>query len=105
MWDFSSLTRNQTRGPGIGRQILNHWTTGEVPNLSDCCIREYLSVAALSFPSIVHYTRTRASAFNHGADLQPELVVPQLCSDLSEAQTEPCPFLRVQSEKTTPSEH
>ena len=52
MWDFSSLTRNQTRGPGIGRQILNHWTTGEVPNLSDCCIRKYLSVAALSFPSI-----------------------------------------------------
>ena len=31
MWDLSSLTRDRTRIPCIGRQILNHWTTREVP--------------------------------------------------------------------------
>ena len=27
MWDLSSLTRDQTYVPCIGRQILNYWTT------------------------------------------------------------------------------
>ena len=27
----SSRTRDQTHGPGCGRRVLNHWTTGEVP--------------------------------------------------------------------------
>ena len=31
MWDLSSPTRDRTRIPCIGRQILNHWTTREVP--------------------------------------------------------------------------
>ena len=31
MWDLSSLTRDQTRTPCIGRQSLNHWTAREVP--------------------------------------------------------------------------
>ena len=31
MWDLSSLTRGQTLVPCIGKQILNHWTTREVP--------------------------------------------------------------------------
>ena len=32
MWDINSLTRDQTRVPGTGNQILNHWTTTrEVP--------------------------------------------------------------------------
>ena len=31
MWDLSSPTRDQTCIPCIGRQLLNHWTTGEVP--------------------------------------------------------------------------
>ena len=31
MWDVSFLTRDQTHVPCIGRQILNHWTTREVP--------------------------------------------------------------------------
>ena len=31
MWDLSSLTRDRTRTPCIGRQSLNHWTTREVP--------------------------------------------------------------------------
>ena len=29
--DLSSLTRDQTHTPCIERQILNHWTTREVP--------------------------------------------------------------------------
>ena len=31
IWDLSSPTRGQTHIPCIGRQILNHWTTREVP--------------------------------------------------------------------------
>ena len=31
MWDLSSVTRNQTCVPYIGRWILIHWTTREVP--------------------------------------------------------------------------
>ena len=33
MWNPSSLTRDQTWVSCIGRQILNHWTTKEVPQL------------------------------------------------------------------------
>ena len=32
MWDLSSLTRDQTHFPCLGRQILNHWTTRRVPS-------------------------------------------------------------------------
>ena len=31
MWELSSLTRDQTHTPCIGKQNLNHWTTREVP--------------------------------------------------------------------------
>ena len=31
MWDLSSLTRNWTRTPFIGRRSLNHWSAREVP--------------------------------------------------------------------------
>ena len=31
MWDLSSPTRDRIRVPCIGRQILYHWTTWEVP--------------------------------------------------------------------------
>ena len=31
MWDLSSLTRDGTCVPCIGRQILNHWATREAP--------------------------------------------------------------------------
>ena len=44
MWDLSSLTRDGTCVPCFGRQILNHWTTREVPGcpftppcLCSCC--------------------------------------------------------------------
>ena len=33
MWDLSSLTRDWTCTPCIGTQLLNHWTTREVPKL------------------------------------------------------------------------
>ena len=33
LWDLSSLTRDQTCVPCIGRQILNHWTSRDVPQL------------------------------------------------------------------------
>ena len=32
MWDLSSLTRNRTHTPCIGRWNLNHWTTRELPH-------------------------------------------------------------------------
>ena len=32
MWDLSSPSRDQIRVPCIARQILNHWTTREVPS-------------------------------------------------------------------------
>ena len=31
LWDLSFQTRDQTHIPCIARQILNHWTTREVP--------------------------------------------------------------------------
>ena len=31
MWDLSFPTRDQTRFPCLGKQILNHWTAREVP--------------------------------------------------------------------------
>ena len=34
MWDLSSLARDRTRSPCIGRQSLNHWTTREVPHFA-----------------------------------------------------------------------
>ena len=33
MWDSSFPTRDQTPAPCVARQILNHWTTREVPSL------------------------------------------------------------------------
>ena len=38
MWDLSSLIRDKTREPCIGRQILNHWTTKEVTILLYYCL-------------------------------------------------------------------
>ena len=36
MWDLSYLTRDRTRVPCIARQIINSWTTREVPVLFSC---------------------------------------------------------------------
>ena len=46
MWHLSSLTRDQTCVPCIGKWILNHWTTREVPhsllqwNIFSICLKE-----------------------------------------------------------------
>ena len=37
-WDPSSQVRDRTCAPYIGRRILNHWATGEVPPLPFCCL-------------------------------------------------------------------
>ena len=42
MWDLSSQTRVQTCVPCLGRQILNHWTTREVPWIEFLIWREDL---------------------------------------------------------------
>ena len=33
IWGLSSLTKDQTHIPCVGRQSLNHWTAREVPGL------------------------------------------------------------------------
>ena len=39
MWDLSSLTKDRTQVPCVGRQILNHCTTREVPmQILNCSI-------------------------------------------------------------------
>ena len=42
MWDLSSLTRDQTSNPCIGRQSLNHWATWEVQICCELCFFGYL---------------------------------------------------------------
>ena len=39
MWDLSSLNRDQTRIPCIGKWIFNHWTTRKVPRVEDIIYR------------------------------------------------------------------
>ena len=66
MWDLSSLTRDRTSVPWIGRQIPNHWTTREaptpiinvqiIPDLRDALVRKrpnkYISSVAQSCPTL-----------------------------------------------------
>ena len=47
MWDLNSPTRDLAHVPCIGRQILNHWTTREVPKL----ITPLIVYKNLGFPS------------------------------------------------------
>ena len=49
---LSSLTRNQTHVPYIGRWILNHWTTKEVPTPGDFNIVVTIKVHTKIFPEI-----------------------------------------------------
>ena len=46
MWDLSSLTRDQTRTPCIGRPSPNHWTSTEV--------QEYEFLNGFSEPKYFH---------------------------------------------------
>ena len=62
MWDLSFPIRNQTSVPCIGRQILNHWTTRQVPpaplaeetifpplSVFACFVIDYLTMGACFF--------------------------------------------------------
>ena len=50
MWDLSSLTRDRTHIPSNGRQILNHWTTREVPSPTFKNISDHPSFPSSSQP-------------------------------------------------------
>ena len=50
---LSSLTRNQTHVPYIGRWILNHWTTKEVPTPTGFNIIVTIKVHTKVFPEIL----------------------------------------------------
>ena len=52
VWDLSSLTRDRTCVPCIGRRILNHWTTREVPT-QPFCVRNYILPILLRSKEIV----------------------------------------------------
>ena len=56
MWDLTSQTRDQTV-PCLGRRILNHWTTREVPKLHFQKFKFYLGYVSLRgcFPQIFQY--------------------------------------------------
>ena len=41
LWYLSSLTRDRTRFPCIRRQILNHWTTREIPKRKHSKVSEW----------------------------------------------------------------
>ena len=51
MWDLSSPTRDQICIPCIGRWILNHWPTGEVPE-----ILTLITPSQTLFPNRVPFT-------------------------------------------------
>ena len=46
--DLSSLTRDQTRVPCIVKQILNHWTTKEVPQMNFDSVNSFSYVTVKS---------------------------------------------------------
>jgi len=50
MWDLNSLTRDRTCVPCAGRQILNHWSTKEVPRLLNMWIIWVLSLFTYNSP-------------------------------------------------------
>ena len=51
MWDLLPLTRDRTHIPCIGRQMLNHWTTREIPSPSSFLVlrlSQFWPVGAIS---------------------------------------------------------
>ena len=57
MWHFSSLTKDQIYIPCIERQILNHWTTREVPKsvFFKSCHRSNFHVSKNLFPGSLFF--------------------------------------------------
>ena len=48
MWDLSSLTKDRIHVPHIGRRILTHWTTREIPGAVRYRVRVVLSYCVCS---------------------------------------------------------
>ena len=65
-WDLSSPTRDQTCIPCIGRWILNHWTTREVPRLLVMREKPKLGEAQGWAPGGRARSGQRASCPSHG---------------------------------------
>ena len=63
MWDLSSLTRDQTRIPCIGRRSLNLWTAGEVPDFPILDLEDgsFYSIFFLLGGSVSSQLRTAAA--------------------------------------------
>ena len=59
MWDFSPLTKDWTHIPHIARQILNHWTSREVPKC--------LLIIALEYKHCSPLLETTAPFFSFGS--------------------------------------
>ena len=53
MWNLTSLTRDQTQVTCIGRQILNHWTTREVPPLLFSSFQDFPKIHPSLGPGVV----------------------------------------------------
>ena len=66
MWDLSALTRDRTRVSCIGRRILNHWTTREVPNLD----------FFISFSYLIGVARASNTMFNESRESGHPCLVP-----------------------------
>ena len=87
MWDLSSLTRDWTRVPCIGRWILNHWTTREVPlHYFLCCVLAALyynhiliswwtCVIHFSCPASKHFLMFREFLFYRKQSLPPSVEI------------------------------
>ena len=65
MWDLSSLTRDLTCTPCIGRRSLNHWTVREVPSESffELCAQS-LEFCDLNASSILSHLEEEHEAMN-----------------------------------------
>ena len=53
MWDLSSRARDQTHIPCVGRRILNHWATREVPLCASHLSFSFLSQSWVNSASVL----------------------------------------------------
>ena len=79
MWDLSSLTRDQTRIPCIGRQSLNLWTAGEVPDFPILDLEDgsFYSIFFLLGGSVSSRLRTAAATAAKSLQSCPTLCNPK----------------------------
>ena len=60
MWDLSSRTRDRTHKSYIGKQILNHWATREVPLCTSHLSFSFLSQSWINAASVLSTPRSSA---------------------------------------------